>query len=165
MVLRVRPTPARFPTNSLYTPVDKHTLAFYIKCVPPVGRKLSFQEESAYANSYISRHIVFFHHPLRGPQARYIKMKYCPNRHEFISCEHSPLKGAFKGSISMSLNSQITHCYTFREKWEAPSFKLLHCKAGVRHILPIAWSITSVFANACPILTDTFRSSIIHSHK
>ncbi len=37
MVLRVRPTPARFPTNSLYTPVDKHTLAFYIKCVPPVG--------------------------------------------------------------------------------------------------------------------------------
>ncbi len=38
MVLRVRPTPARFPTNSLYTPVDEHTLAFYIKCVPPVGR-------------------------------------------------------------------------------------------------------------------------------
>ncbi len=40
MVLRVRPTPTRFPTNSLYTPVDKHTLAFYIKCVPPVGRLL-----------------------------------------------------------------------------------------------------------------------------
>ncbi len=38
MVLRVRPTPTRFPTNSLYAPVDKHTLAFYIKCVPPVGR-------------------------------------------------------------------------------------------------------------------------------
>ncbi len=37
MVLRVRPTPTRFPTNSLYTPVDKHTLAFYIRCVPPVG--------------------------------------------------------------------------------------------------------------------------------
>ncbi len=37
MVLRVRPTPTRFPTNSLYTPVDKHTLAFYIKCVPPDG--------------------------------------------------------------------------------------------------------------------------------
>ncbi len=38
MVLRVKPTLTRFPTNSLYTPVDKHTLAFYIKCVPPVGR-------------------------------------------------------------------------------------------------------------------------------
>ncbi len=37
MVLGVKPTPTRFPTNSLYTPVDKHTLAFYIKCVPPVG--------------------------------------------------------------------------------------------------------------------------------
>ncbi len=37
MVLRVRPTPTRFPTNSLYTLVDKHTLAFYIKCVPPMG--------------------------------------------------------------------------------------------------------------------------------
>ncbi len=37
MVLRVRPTSTRFPTNSLYTPVDKHTLAFYTKCVPPVG--------------------------------------------------------------------------------------------------------------------------------
>ncbi len=40
MVLRVKPTPTRFPTNSLYTPVDKHTLAFCIKCVPPVGRVL-----------------------------------------------------------------------------------------------------------------------------
>ncbi len=38
MVLRVWPTPTRFPTNSLYTPVDIHTLAFYIKCVPPVER-------------------------------------------------------------------------------------------------------------------------------
>ncbi len=38
IVPQVRPTPTRFPTNSLYTPVDKHTLAFYIKCVPPVGR-------------------------------------------------------------------------------------------------------------------------------
>ncbi len=41
MVLRVRPTPTRFPTNSLYTPVDKHTHAFYIKCVPPVGQPAS----------------------------------------------------------------------------------------------------------------------------
>ncbi len=40
MVLRVKLAPTRFPTNSLYTPVDKHTLAFYIKCVPPVGRLL-----------------------------------------------------------------------------------------------------------------------------
>ncbi len=31
-------TPTQFPTNILYTPVDKHTFAFYIKCVPPVGR-------------------------------------------------------------------------------------------------------------------------------
>ncbi len=43
MVLRVRPTPTRFPTNGLYTRVDKHTLAFYIKCVPPVGRTLAYQ--------------------------------------------------------------------------------------------------------------------------
>ncbi len=43
MVLRVKPTPTRFPTNSLYTPVDKHTLAFYIKCVPPVGPVGSFK--------------------------------------------------------------------------------------------------------------------------
>ncbi len=42
MVLRVKSTPTRFPTNSLYTPVDKHTLAFYIKCVPPVGRELRY---------------------------------------------------------------------------------------------------------------------------
>ncbi len=40
MVLGGKPTLTRFPTNSLYTPVDKHTLAFYIKCVPPVGRPL-----------------------------------------------------------------------------------------------------------------------------
>ncbi len=40
MVLRVKHTPTRLPTNSLYTPVDKHTLAFYIKCVPPVGCRL-----------------------------------------------------------------------------------------------------------------------------
>ncbi len=38
MVLHVRHTPTRFPTNSLYTPVDKHTLAFCIKCVLPVGQ-------------------------------------------------------------------------------------------------------------------------------
>ncbi len=36
MALRIKPTPTRFPTSSLYTPVD-NTLAFYIKCVPPVG--------------------------------------------------------------------------------------------------------------------------------
>ncbi len=34
MVLRVKPTPTRLPTNSIYT------LAFYIKCVPPVGLPL-----------------------------------------------------------------------------------------------------------------------------
>ncbi len=42
MVLRVRSTPTRFPTDSLYTPVDKHTLEFYIKSVPPVGLPLLF---------------------------------------------------------------------------------------------------------------------------
>ncbi len=36
MVIRVQPTPTRFPTKSLY-PNEQHTLAFYIKCVPPVG--------------------------------------------------------------------------------------------------------------------------------
>ncbi len=36
MVLRVRPTPTRFPTDSHYTPMDNNALAFYIKCVPPV---------------------------------------------------------------------------------------------------------------------------------
>ncbi len=35
MLLRVKPTPTRLPTNSLY-PDGQHTLAFYIKCVPPV---------------------------------------------------------------------------------------------------------------------------------
>ncbi len=33
MVLRVKPTPTRFPTNN-----GQHTVAFYIKCVLPVGR-------------------------------------------------------------------------------------------------------------------------------
>ncbi len=47
MELRVRPTPTRFPTNSLYTPVDKHTLAFYIKCVPPMGCVAVVVEASA----------------------------------------------------------------------------------------------------------------------
>ncbi len=37
MVLRVKPTPTWSPTNSLF-PDGQHTLAFYIKCVPPVGR-------------------------------------------------------------------------------------------------------------------------------
>ncbi len=32
MILRVKPTLTRFPTNRLYTPMD-NTLAFYIKCV------------------------------------------------------------------------------------------------------------------------------------
>ncbi len=42
MVVRVRPTPTRFPTNSLYTQMDKHTLAFYIKCVPHGWHTLAF---------------------------------------------------------------------------------------------------------------------------
>ncbi len=37
MVLRVKPTPTRFPTNSLYTPMDNTPLHFFIKCVPPMG--------------------------------------------------------------------------------------------------------------------------------
>ncbi len=36
MVLRVKPTPTRFPTNSLYTPMDNTPL----HCVPPVGLSL-----------------------------------------------------------------------------------------------------------------------------
>ncbi len=34
MVLRVKPIPTRFPSNSLY---GLHTLAFYTKCVHPWG--------------------------------------------------------------------------------------------------------------------------------
>ncbi len=34
MVLRIKPTPTWFPTNSLYTPMG---FAFHIKCVLPVG--------------------------------------------------------------------------------------------------------------------------------
>ncbi len=37
MVLRVKHAPTRLPTNSLY-PDGQHTLAFYIKRVPPVGQ-------------------------------------------------------------------------------------------------------------------------------
>ncbi len=59
MVLRVRPTPTRFPTNSLYTPVDKLTLAFYIKCVPPVGRLLLFTF-SAKSSNVKKMHIGYF---------------------------------------------------------------------------------------------------------
>ncbi len=44
MVLRVKPTPTRFLTNSLFDPDGQHTLAVYVKCVPPVGLKVSFRE-------------------------------------------------------------------------------------------------------------------------
>ncbi len=37
MVLRVRPTPTRLPTN-----IGQHTLAFYTKCVSPVGARHSW---------------------------------------------------------------------------------------------------------------------------
>ncbi len=55
MVLQVRPTPTRFPTNSLFTPVDKHTLAFYIKCVPPVGLEvaIAYCALNVHLNNYI----------------------------------------------------------------------------------------------------------------
>ncbi len=36
LVLRVKPTPTRFPAKCLYSD-GQHTLAFYIKYVPPVG--------------------------------------------------------------------------------------------------------------------------------
>ncbi len=36
MVLRVKPTPTRFDKQSLYSG-GQRILAFYIKCVPPVG--------------------------------------------------------------------------------------------------------------------------------
>ncbi len=36
MVFQVKPTPSRFPTNTLYTPIDNTPL--HIKCVPPVGQ-------------------------------------------------------------------------------------------------------------------------------
>ncbi len=34
MALRVKPTPTRFPTNSVYTQVENTPLTLYIKCVP-----------------------------------------------------------------------------------------------------------------------------------
>ncbi len=37
MVLRVGPTPARFPTNILFSPGGQHTHVFYIKCWTPLG--------------------------------------------------------------------------------------------------------------------------------
>ncbi len=36
MVLQVKPTLTRFPTNSLCTPIDNTPL--HIKCMPPVGQ-------------------------------------------------------------------------------------------------------------------------------
>ncbi len=39
MVLQVRPTPTRFPTNILYTPFDNTSFVFYAKWLTPVEHK------------------------------------------------------------------------------------------------------------------------------
>ncbi len=59
MVLRVKPTPTRFPTNRLYTPVDKHTLAFYIKCVPPVGRLLPLRAKDRVCQTVVRSILLY----------------------------------------------------------------------------------------------------------
>ncbi len=38
MVLRVKPTPTRFPTNSLYSPMDNTPLHFIQSVCHPLGR-------------------------------------------------------------------------------------------------------------------------------
>ncbi len=62
MVFRVKPTPTRFPTNSLYTPMDKHILAFDIKCVPPVGQMLSSASYELQSSSW--KHIAHNYNPI-----------------------------------------------------------------------------------------------------
>ncbi len=52
MVLRVKPTPTRFPINSLYTPEENTPLhTFYTKNVPPVGGQLSYCDKSTILRS------------------------------------------------------------------------------------------------------------------
>ncbi len=43
MVHRVRHIPTQFPIKNALHVDDQHTLAFYIKCVPPVGQRLLYR--------------------------------------------------------------------------------------------------------------------------
>ncbi len=43
MVIRVRPTPTRFPTTVLNAPGEQHTLAFHIYCVSSVRLQFNFR--------------------------------------------------------------------------------------------------------------------------
>ncbi len=86
MVLRVKPTPARFPTNSLYTPMDNtpmhsitsvyHPWGFSI-CVLFLGRgeavvlgdRISVWTENSLTKGNILNYLSFRVRPVRGKSA------------------------------------------------------------------------------------------------